>query len=146
MVDEVLAQPTTELRELNLRPAIHVPKDKPIREVAGVMRHADTSTVLVGEDGESLVTERDLVEALAEGRDPDSPIDEIAQRDPFWAPASLQLAEAAALMVRFGVRHLVVRYPDGSAGVLSMRDAFGILVRHIDPVGWLVSFRQSLHL
>ena len=49
-------------------------------------------------------------------------------------------------MVRLGVRHLVVRAADGSATVLSMRDAFGILVRHTDPVSWLASFRQSLPL
>jgi signal-transduction protein with cAMP-binding, CBS, and nucleotidyltransferase domain len=146
MVDQLLAEPTTELRDLRLWPAIRVPNDTTIRGVARVMRQADSSTVLVGDDGASLVTERDLVDALAQGRDPEGPIGDVAQRNPFWAPAGLQLAEAAALMVRFGVRHLIVRYPDGSAGVLSMRDAFGVLVRHIDPVRWLERFRQSLHL
>ena len=146
MLDLARAQPTTQLWDLDLWPAIRVPKETPIREVAGVMRRADVSTVLVGEDGSSIISERDLVEALAEGRDLEGPIGEVAQREPFWVPANLQLAEAAALMVGFGVRHLVVRASDGSATVLSMRDAFGILVRHTDPVGWLASFRQSLPL
>jgi CBS domain-containing protein len=124
-----------------------VDKRASIREVALVMRRADISTVLVGDDPAGLATERDLVEALAEDRDPETPVEEVASKDPIWVPSDLHLAPAAAVMVRAGIRHLVVRHPDGSSGLLSMRDAFAILVRSLDPrVGWLPSFRRALHL
>jgi CBS domain-containing protein len=147
MVDEPLAQATTALKVLNLRPPVRVEKGTSIREAASVMRRADISTVLVGDDPAGLATERDLVQALADGRDPETAIEEVASKDPLWAPDELHLATAAALMVRHGVRHLVVRHPDGSSGVLSMRDAFGILLRSLDPtVGWLPNFRRALRL
>lgn len=147
MVDQPLAQPTTELGDLNLAPAVRVPQKASIRETAQVMRASDVSTVLVGDETPALATERDLVQALADGRDPATPVEEVASPDPLWGPDDLHVAQAAAMMLRHGVRHLVVRRADGSTGVLSMRDAFAILVRSLDPsVGWLPSFRRALRL
>lgn len=147
MTDQPLAQPTTELGALNLPPAIRVAKGASIREAARVMREADISTVLVGDDASAIATERDLVRALADGVAAETPIEEVASDDPLWAPAELDLAQAAAMMLRHGVRHLVIRRADGSTGVLSMRDAFAILLRSLDPVvGWLPSFRRALRL
>jgi signal-transduction protein with cAMP-binding, CBS, and nucleotidyltransferase domain len=144
---EPLAQPTTELGALNLAQPVHVPKNASIQEAAQVMRAHDISTVLVGDDASALATERDLVQALADGLAPDTPVADVASQDPLWAPEDLHLAQAAAMMLNHGVRHLVVRRADGSTGVLSMRDAFGILLRSLDPVaGWLPSFRRALHL
>lgn len=147
MVDQLVFEPTTELGDLKLGRPLRVTKDASIREAAQVMRAFDVSTVLVGDDGQMLVTERDLVAALADGLDPETPVERVASSDPLWAPEDLHVAQASAIMLRHGVRHLVVRRSDGSTGVLSMRDAFAILVRSLDPVvGWLPSFRRAMRL
>jgi CBS domain-containing protein len=147
MVDQLVFQPTTELGDLNLARPLRVARNASIREAARAMRAFDVSTLLVGDDALVLVTERDLVQALADGVDPETPVEKVASPDPLWGPDDLNVAQAAAMMLRHGVRHLVVRRADGSAGILSMRDAFAILVRSLDPVvGWLPSFRRAMRL
>jgi CBS domain-containing protein len=73
--------------------------------------------------GPGIVTERDIVEAIGAGQDPD--VEKVGQHlsakltfaHPDWS-----LERAAEAMVRGGFRHLVVIDGGEIAGVLSMRD------------------------
>jgi len=73
--------------------------------------------------GPGIVTERDVLESVAKGQDPDAElVGEHLTRDLVCASPTWSLEEAAVAMVRGGFRHLIV--VDGSevAGIVSMRD------------------------
>lgn len=70
-----------------------------------------------------ILTERDLVRALGESRDPDQAlVGDHMSTDTVFAAPDWSLEEAAVTMVRHGFRHLVVISGAEIAGVLSMRD------------------------
>jgi CBS domain-containing protein len=73
--------------------------------------------------GAGILTERDLLDSIAAGEDPDAEL--VAQHrteDLVYASPDWTLEEAAAAMVRGGFRHLVVVDGQEVAGLLSMRD------------------------
>ncbi len=73
--------------------------------------------------GVGILTERDLLDSIAVGEDPDAELvahhrtEHLVYASPDWT-----LEEAAAAMVRGGFRHLVVVDGQEVAGLLSMRD------------------------
>jgi CBS domain-containing protein len=73
--------------------------------------------------GPGLITERDILHAVAEGEDPASELvaDHLTASLTFASP-DWSLERAAATMVRGGFRHLVVVEGGELAGMLSMRD------------------------
>ena len=73
--------------------------------------------------GIGILTERDLLDSIAAGEDPDAEL--VAQHrteDLVFASPDWTLEEAASAMVRGGFRHLVVIEGHDVAGLLSMRD------------------------
>jgi signal-transduction protein with cAMP-binding, CBS, and nucleotidyltransferase domain len=97
-----------------------------LREAAARMVEKGTGAALV-EDGDSpapgIVTERDLLESVGRGENPDVELvgDHMSERLISAAP-DWSLERAAAEMSRRGVRHLVVCEQAEVVGVLSMRD------------------------
>jgi CBS domain-containing protein len=73
--------------------------------------------------GPGILTERDLLESIGGGQDPDSErvADHLSANLTFAAP-DWSLERAAEAMVRGGFRHLVVVDGGETVGVLSMRD------------------------
>jgi signal-transduction protein with cAMP-binding, CBS, and nucleotidyltransferase domain len=73
--------------------------------------------------GPGIITERDLLESIGGGQDPDAEVvgDHLTSDTVFAAP-SWSLEEAAVAMVRGGFRHLVVCDGADVVGLLSMRD------------------------
>lgn len=73
--------------------------------------------------GPGIITERDVLVAVAEGQDPDSELvadhltSDVVLASPDWS-----LEQAAAAMVRGRFRHLVVCQRGEITGLLSMRD------------------------
>ncbi|HYN75986.1 MAG TPA: CBS domain-containing protein [Candidatus Limnocylindria bacterium] len=101
-----------------------------IREASKAMagRHVGAAVVVDPDGaGAGIVTERDILRAVAEGTDPDLETvgthltSEIVYASPTWT-----LTEAAEAMLRGGFRHLVVLDGGEVVGVLSVRD----IVRH----------------
>jgi len=97
-----------------------------LREAAEMMLEKGTGAALVLDDevpGSSIVTERDILNSVGRGEDPDSELvsshmtDAIITASPDWS-----LERAAAEMSRRGIRHLVVVDEGNLVGVLSMRD------------------------
>ncbi len=73
--------------------------------------------------GIGILTERDLLDSIAKGEDPDAEL--VAQHrteNLVYASPEWTLEDAAAAMVRGGFRHLVVVEGHDVAGLLSMRD------------------------
>jgi CBS domain-containing protein len=75
------------------------------------------------QQGPGIITERDILESIAAGQDPDRELvaDHLSSNLTFAAP-DWSLERAAEAMVRGGFRHLVVMDGGECAGVLSMRD------------------------
>jgi CBS domain-containing protein len=81
--------------------------------------------------GYGILTERDILRAVAAGQDPDTETaGDHVTRDVVFADPNWSLDEAAAAMLRGGFRHLIVTDNGQVAGVLSMRD----VVRCWSPV------------
>ena len=73
--------------------------------------------------GPGIVTERDLLQSLGAGQDPDTEkVADHLSADLTFASPEWSLERAAEAMVRGGFRHLVVVDGGEMAGVLSMRD------------------------
>ncbi|MDP3983430.1 MAG: CBS domain-containing protein [Acidimicrobiia bacterium] len=70
-----------------------------------------------------LVTERDLVRALADGRDPDrTAVTEVMSRDPDVFSPDDDVWEAAEWLAESGYRHLPVIEGGQLLGIVSVRD------------------------
>jgi CBS domain-containing protein len=73
--------------------------------------------------GPGILTERDILESVAQGQDPNSECaSDHLTADTVVAAPSWSLEEAAVAMVRGGFRHLIVVDGGDIAGVVSMRD------------------------
>ncbi len=73
--------------------------------------------------GLGILTERDVLDALGAGLDPDRELSEAhTTTDVVFAAPQWTLEEAAAAMVRGGFRHLIVVEGQDLVGVVSVRD------------------------
>ena len=97
-----------------------------LREAARSMARRGVGAAVVldpEQPGPGIITERDILLALAEGQDPDSePVGEHLSENLTFAAPDWSLERAAEAMVRGGFRHLVVVDGGETVGVLSMRD------------------------
>lgn len=82
--------------------------------------------VLDGEDVRGVVSERDLVHAIAAGRDPaTTTVAEIARTDLVWCDASATVAEVAQEMMDRYIRHVLVEEDGRLVAIVSARDLLG---------------------
>jgi CBS domain-containing protein len=73
--------------------------------------------------GPGILTERDVLESVAQGQDPDAEcVSDHLTSDVVAAAPEWSLEEAAVAMIRGGFRHLVVVDGGDIVGVVSMRD------------------------
>lgn len=98
--------------------------------VARRLYESNVSSLLVGESGAlvSIVTERDLVDAIARGLPVDTPVDVVAVPNPLTVSVDDSLWQAGVCMIENGVRHLVVTSNNQAVGVVSMRDVVCSLI------------------
>jgi CBS domain-containing protein len=97
-----------------------------LREAASAMSGRRVgAAVVVDPDapGPGVITERDILQSVGAGQDPDKELvaDHLTSRLTFAAP-DWSLEHAAVAMVRGGFRHLIVVEGGELAGMLSMRD------------------------
>ena len=97
-----------------------------LREAGHLMSDRQVGAAIVidpDQPGPGIFTERDLLDAIGAGQDPDKEKvgQHLSQTLTFAAP-DWSLERAAEAMVRGGFRHLVVVDGGEIAGVLSMRD------------------------
>lgn len=73
--------------------------------------------------GPGILTERDVLDAIGQGQDPDAElVGDHLTADVVFAAPDWSLEEAAEAMVRGGFRHLIVTEDGDVVGVLSVRD------------------------
>ena len=96
-----------------------------LSEAARVMREADVGSVVVVDGGEvaGIVTDRDIVvRAVADGREPSTPVREACSPNVVTLSPDQDLDEAARLMREQDVRRLPVVQDGRPAGILSLGD------------------------
>ena len=87
--------------------------------------------VIESSNGEkAILTERDIVHAIA--FDVDAWAVDVMTRDVIEVASTTSVADAAETMRTAGVRHLLVRQPDGTVGITSIRDLLGPLLDSVD--------------
>lgn len=100
--------------------------DHSLTDVARMMSERGVGSAVVHDpdgEGPAIITERDVLRAVAQGRDPGREIvRDYAAEDLTVASPDWDLHRAAHTMVRGGFRHLVVCEGSEVVGVLSMRD------------------------
>jgi signal-transduction protein with cAMP-binding, CBS, and nucleotidyltransferase domain len=97
-----------------------------LREAARMMAARRVgAAVVIDPDlpGPGIITERDLLESIGRGEDPDAErVGDHLTSSIVYATPDWSLEEAAVAMVRGGFRHLIVCEGADIAGVLSVRD------------------------
>ena len=100
-----------------------------LRSAAERMWRQQTGSLLVvdGERLAGIVTERDLLRAVALGADPaTATVDEAMTTEVFTVPPDMSLLDAAREMATRWIRHLPVEDGGRLVGLVSMRDVTGI--------------------
>ena len=108
-----------------------------IGEVAQRMCDRDVGAVLVME-GDSLVgilTERDILRAVAAGIQDDTLVSDHMTRDPETMSPDDTTEHAAVLMIHGGFRHLPVLDEGRVAGIVSIRDLMRVALEDSSPRG-----------
>jgi len=104
---------------------VTAPPERSVREIAEMMRERNVgSVVLIQEERPvGFLTDRDLtVSVLADGRDLGDHAADHASTPVITANAEMQVEEAAELMVRHGVRRLVIVDGERLIGILTLDD------------------------
>jgi CBS domain-containing protein len=104
-----------------------------LRDAARAMGERGVGAAVVidpEQPGPGILTERDLLQSIGRGEDPDSErVAEHLSADLTFATPEWSLERAAEAMVKGGFRHLVVVDRGQMIGVLSMRDIVRCWVR-----------------
>jgi CBS domain-containing protein len=107
----------------------------PLTEAARQMhsRGVGAALVLSGERLSGILTERDVLRAVAIGDVEGTSVAAWMTRDPETIERSETRGQAAALMIRGGFRHLPVLEGGKAIGILSIRDLMRVVVDDETP-------------
>jgi CBS domain-containing protein len=124
--------PSDTVERLINGPAVEVHTDDTLTRIAELM--VEDSIGLVVVRGEQplvgVVSERDIVRAVAEGADLESDrAGDVMALETVSVASDATIAEAARMMIDGGMRHLPVLKNDRVVGVVSIRD---LLSAHLD--------------
>lgn len=123
--------PTDVVARVMVWPVATVPGEASLREVAESLAADGIGAVGVVENGHlaGVVSERDIVNHLAQGANPDHVrAAEVMSTDLVTAHQDDRILDAARRMLEAEVRHLPVVDEDEVAGFVSMRDLFAVLL------------------
>jgi len=125
-----MADPRNPVRDVMSRGAISIDEKLTLRSLAAVLAELDIGVAVVARpDGSAgVVSERDVVRALADGADPeevwagDVMIDDLVLAEP-----EETIVDVAERMVAEGVRHVTIVDRGTIVAVVSVRDVLPIL-------------------
>jgi len=119
------------------RDLLTVDPSLPVTEVAKRMVAKDVGAVLVFDDEGlcGILTERDVLRAVADGLDDTTLVRERMTANPETLDADDTTEHAAVLMIHGGFRHLPVVEQGDVVGVLSIRDLMRVVLEDSVPRG-----------
>jgi CBS domain-containing protein len=118
----------TSVSMLIAAPVAKVAPEATIFEVADAMTAASVGALVVSDDdgAAGIVSERDIVGALAKRRDPATTrARDVASTTLVWCDAEATVAEVAEEMMERYVRHVLVEDRGRLVGIVSARDVLG---------------------
>ena len=125
-------QPThgEPVRTVLHRPAVQVHQDDSLRTAAQTLTEESVGVAIVKDTHPpAVVSERDVVRALADGADADQErVADVMTEDVAWVGPEKDLLSVATLMLDNEIRHLPVVEDDVVIGVASARDVLAVLV------------------
>jgi CBS domain-containing protein len=119
------------------RDLLTVSSDERLGEAAKrmVARGVGAVLVLEGERLQGILTERDLMRAVAGGYSDDARVSDWMTRHPETVDAADSTDHAASLMIHGGFRHLPVLDEGHVAGIISIRDLMRVALQDSAPRG-----------
>lgn len=125
---DVMDAGSMPIRPLVAEEVARIAPDANLVDVAGLLAAAEVGALIVG-DGkvvQGVVSERDLVRAVAAGRDlATTRAIDVAQTTLVWCEATSSVADVAEEMMEQYVRHVLVEEGGALVGVVSARDLLG---------------------
>ena len=118
-----------QVRNLMKQPVVTVAPDQSVREAARRMQQHTIGSVVVTEGDRlaGILTERDILHAVAEDRDLDqTSAAELMTTELVTAGPNWDVVVAASVMTGNRIRHLVVKNNEQLLGVLSLRDVLSV--------------------
>ena len=132
MTDSMEPQPTTggraPVRVYAADTVITIPPDATLLAVADELDGDQVGILVVGSmhDVEGVISERDVVRAVAEGRNPqETTARELASKRVVWCDPTATVQEVAELMMEQYVRHVLLGEDNRLVGIVSARDLLG---------------------
>jgi CBS domain-containing protein len=124
-------------REHMSRDLLTVAPDEALQEVAQRMVDRDVGAVLVMEGSElaGILTERDVLRAVAAGIQDDTTVADWMTRDPETMGPDDTTQHAAVLMIHGGFRHMPLVEGSEVVGMLSIRDLMRVVLDNAAPRG-----------
>ena len=109
----------------------------PLKEVAERMVARDVGAVLVLDDGRlvGILTERDVLQAVAGGITDNTIVSDWMTPDPETMEPHETTQHAAVLMIHGGFRHMPIVEGDEVVGMLSIRDLMRVVLEDSAPRG-----------
>lgn len=124
------------VQSLVARPAVHVHLSDTLRRLAVTLSEESIGAALVrGPSGHAagLVSERDVVRALAEGAHPDrTTVGEIMADELVTTTPGEEVRAAVRTMLDAEIRHLPIVDGDVTVGMISVRDALRALLDELE--------------
>lgn len=115
---------------------VRVADDATVADVARAIAEHQVGAVVVGDAPRptALVSERDVVRAVAAGSDPESvPALEVAATNLVWCAADATVDDVAIRMMDRYIRHILVDRDGSLVGIVSARDLLGVYSGDAEP-------------
>jgi CBS domain-containing protein len=113
------------LREIAIQHLLTIEPRDSLRRAAKSMTDRGVGSAVVMNDGKvvGIITERDILHAVAGDRDLDTTTtEEIMTHDPVAGAPGWEITRAVSTMTEGGFRHLLVKEMDDPVGIVSLRD------------------------
>jgi CBS domain-containing protein len=119
------------------RSLLTISADASLGEASASMAERGVGAVVVleGESIAAILTERDVMRAVAAGRDGSAPVSEWMTRHPDTIEPADTTDHAASLMIHGGFRHLPVLDEGRVVGIVSIRDLMRVALDDRSPRG-----------
>ena len=118
-----------QVRDIMTQATVTESRHDSLRSAAECMWRQQTGSLIITEGGQlmGIITERDVLRAVALGADPDkTSVDDTMTAEVYTVPPDMQLPDAAREMAARWIRHLPVVDDGQLLGVVSMRDVTGV--------------------
>ena len=127
----------TTVGEVMSHNLLTVESTTPLEQAAARMSDRGVGAILVlsGDSVSGILTERDVLRAVATGPVEGTHVAAWMTRDPDTVDASESLGQAAAVMIHGGFRHLPVVDGGKPVGIVSIRDLMRVVVDDESPRG-----------